>query len=906
MPVDTHLKQKLEELDEVYGGDEMYRVFGPSSLTWSMIDSSRAYMWNQHVKQSLTLLNPDVPHLQTGFENSFGKYNHAFKKLSGTWEVKQIIPKFNFPEEMMDDPNIKKIQIFTLVLYNKKTDTYDIIEKPVAENLTEKFGYVYNTDYMETLKVGDKLTDKVLYKSTAYDDHMNYRYGKNARVYYSTSTDTIEDAIVIRKGWADTVKSVEIDKIQVPINDNDVLLNLYGDDDTYKPFPEIGQHVKDSLICATRRINKAHLLYDFQKSHMREVMDTDTDYYTSKESVVYDINVYYNGDDEFPSNLFNKQLKRYYDDGCRYAREILEACNQIKASGSNYTKNVSYFRSRYLRYNDKDYKWKNKDKAFAHVVLEFKVKSIVGLDLGSKITGRWGNKGVVSRVGDDTMHSLEDSIVDLVDDGSLSESERRILKSKISFIDDDRMPYYIHDGKKVYVDVLMNSSGAVRRLNAGQVTEVETNFIAEQVQYKIKEASTLEEKEELIFKFLSCINAEQATFFKDMYSKYDETKMINGVNVRFMSPKYKEAFIKDIEENGFYIVRPPHKPIVFDDVIRLYDTFPDIKPVDMYVDLFGTPQRKMMRKGVVGYQYLLILKQNSNKNFSARSTFRVNRSNLPAKDIAKKTNRSSYARTPVRLSEIYNLLASISGTDLAEYNIFMRSSALGRKSLDRIISADGNPLKIQKLKVQSNFTNANADILAAKLKTMGLRLYFSPIPEGRVTIHDDTQVCALHFGEYVIYDYPRHRAMYSELFDKFNKSMNSFMVIESYRGEKHDICWDKVFVDDELNKKYDLTEEMKEQLKSATKGQLSSLMDKLKNVNSKKTVSSDPSNTTPKKRGRKSKAEKEEMLRQQELAEQQKMLDEVAVSDDDEEYLEDSEVDIEENEESLEEEYSDE
>ena len=408
----------------------------------------------------------------------------------------------------------------------------------------------------------------------------------------------------------------------------------------------------------------------------------------------------------------------------------------------------------------------------------------------------------------------------------------------------------------------------------------------------------------MVFKFLECINAEQATFFKDMYSKYDETRMINGVNVRFMSPKYKEAFIKDIEENGFYIVRPPHKPIVFDDVIRLYDTFPDIKPVDMYVDLFGTRQRKMMRKGVVGYQYLLILKQNSNKNFSARSTFRVNRSNLPAKDIAKKTNRSSYARTPVRLSEIYNLLASISGTDLAEYNIFMRSSALGRKSLDRIISADGNPLKIQKLKVQSNFTNANADILAAKLKTMGLRLYFSPIPEGRVTIHDDTQVCALHFGEYVIYDYPRHRQMYFELFDKFNKLMKSFMTIETYRGEKHDICWDEVFNDDELNKKYDLSDEMKEQLKAATKGQLSSLMDKLKNVNSKKSATSDPSNPAPKKRGRKSKAEKEELLRQQELEERQRMMEEAAASDEnDEEELEEPESDNDEVDDILEDDY---
>ena len=893
MPVDIHLKQKLEELDETYGGDEMFRIFGPSSLTWSTIDSSRAYMWNQHIKQSLTLLNPDVPHLQTGFENSVGKYNRSYKRLEGTWEIKQIIPKFNFPEEMMSDPHINRIQIYTLVLYNKKTDTYDIIEKPIAENLTEKFGYVYNTDFMDSLRVGDKLTDEILYKSTAYDEHMNYRYGKNARVIYTTSTDTIEDAIVIRKGWADTVKSVEIDSIQVPVNDNDVLLNLYGDNQIYKPFPEIGEHVKDSLICATRRINKSHLLYDFQKEHMRELMDTDTDYYTSKDSIVYDINVYYNGDDEFPSNLFNQQLKRYYDDNCRYAREILEACNVIKNSGSKYTENVAYYRSKYLRYNDNEYKWKNKDKAFGHVILEFKVKSIVGLDLGSKITGRYGNKGVISRIMEEDENSFGDSIVDLVDDGTLSEDDKRLLKSRINIVDDERMPYYIQDGKRVYADVQLNSSGAIRRLNPGQLVEVEVNFIADQVQNKIKHAQSLNEKEEILFKFLECVNVDQSTFFKNIYNSYEETKMINGINVRFMAPSYKEAFIRDVEENGFYIVRPPHKPLLFDDIIRLYDTFPDIKPVDIYVDLFGMQQRKTMRKGVIGYQYILILKQNSNKNFSARSTFRVNRSNLPAKDIAKKTNRSSYARTPVRLSEIYNLLASVSGTDLAEYNIFMRSSALGRKSLDRIISADGNPLKIQKLKVKDTFTNANADILAAKMKTMGLRLYFSPIAEGRATIHDDTQVCALHFGDYVVYDYPRHREMYRDLFERFKTKLNSFMTIESYRGEKFDMCWDEIFNDPEVQSKYEISEEMKNQLKSITKGHASSLMENINTVSTRKTVSSDSTTTTPRKRGRKSKAEKEELLRQQKEIENA-ALSKSESDNDDSDYIDDDNIDEEE------------
>ena len=130
------------------------------------------------------------------------------------------------------------------------------------------------------------------------------------------------------------------------------------------------------------------------------------------------------------------------------------------------------------------------------------------------------------------------------------------------------------------------------------------------------------------------------------------------------------------------------------------------------------------------------------------------------------------------------------------------------------------------------------------------------------------------------------------------------MTIETYRGEKHDICWDEVFNDDELKKKYDLSEEMKEQLKAATKGQLSSLMDKLKNVNSKKSTTSDPSNPAPKKRGRKSKAEKEELLRQQELEERQRMMEEAAASDEnDEEELEEPESDNDEIDDILEEDY---
>jgi len=157
-------------------------------------------------------------------------------------------------------------------------------------------------------------------------------------------------------------------------------------------------------------------------------------------------------------------------------------------------------------------------------------------------------------------------------------------------------------------------------VNPGQLVEVEVNFIAEQVQNMIKHANTISEKEQILFKFLDIVNHDQCTFFKNnLYDKFTYDEMVNGVTLRFSAMESRIAFIKDVEENGFYIVRPPHKPLLFDDVIRLYDEFPNIKPVDIYIDLFGMQERKMLRPGVIGYEYILILKQNSNKNFSARS-----------------------------------------------------------------------------------------------------------------------------------------------------------------------------------------------------------------------------------------------------------------------------------------------
>lgn len=801
MAVNINLKDDLQKMDDEFG-DSMYRMFGLTNLGFPEdTDSSRLYMFTSHLKQTLCITNPDVPHIMTGFENTFGKYNRAYKFFKGTWEVIDIIYKYG------------KNGVYTVVLYNAETETYDMIEKTEAENLTEKFGYLYNTDRMDELKIGDRITDECLYKSTSYDAHMNYRYGKNAKVYYSTSNDTLEDAFVVRRGWAEQVKSVEVDDVFVVINDNDVPLNLYGTEEEYRFMPDIGERVINSTLCATRRINKDHLLYDFQSQNMRKIYSTDTDYYVSKDSIIYDIDIYYNGQEPFPDNIFFRQIKYYYDMQCKYAERILEVATKIKESGKHYTLNVSMFIDRYQHFNDPEYKWVHREKgrAFSNMLIEFKVRSLVSLDYGSKITGRYGDKGVISRISDPLQFKVAEAIMGDMEEYTEEELEK--VASKITIVDDGKMPYT----DKFPIDILANMSGSTRRLNPGQLYETELTFIGNEIVDHMKTLPTLEEKAAIAFKFISMVNESEYKFFYEMYESYDKIVNINGHDVRLLNRTEQEMFIKDIEEHGFYIVKPPQSNIRYEKIKELYEEFDFIKPLPIYIDIFGTTHRRVILDGVIGDKYILILKQNSNKNFSARSTFRVNRSNLPTKDTTKRNNRFSYSRSPIKLSEIYNLLSSISGRTLAEHNIFTRSSMLGRKSLDRILAAPGNPLNIKKLKVKQTFTNTNAEILNAKLKAIGIRLVFSRDKDNIPDVFEDV-ITPMSIAGFTVYDSPLRNKLYIYLFEERRKFLSDFYIVESYPGEKEDIAWQHVF-DLPKVKEYNLDEETKKMLIATTKGE---------------------------------------------------------------------------------------
>lgn len=771
------------KLNELYG-DKMETCFGPTLLTYPEdADGCRMLMASQNFKQCIAIKNPGLPRILTGHENIFGKLSGGYKKLEGEWSVVEKINKFNDGS------------VYTLVLYNKKKDEYDMIERHIAENLVEKFGFVYNTEKMDSLKPGDVIKDEVLYKSTSYDKNMNYRMGKPAKAMYTVDNDIIEDAIKVSRSFAESVVTYEIGSAEIKINDNDIMLLIHGDEETgRRTIPHIGEIMEDGIICAISKLNKNHLLYDMKEEHLTTIDDKATSLKVGPYSYVYDMDIYYNGDDPFPDNVFYRDLKEYYDQICEYRQRLFEVSSAIKDSGSNYTINVTKFKHDSQHFNDPEYKWKDKDTVFNNILIKFKTIKEAPIKEGYKITGRYGDKGVISKIADndeyEQSHGIDKKSVEF---GMFADSLAKMVgldklnPDNIEIVEDEHMPY-TEDG--VRIDIVLDLSGAVRRLNFGQVFEVDINFYSERIRQYVCTLPTYDEKIKIIFEYLGMLNQHECQTFIDKYRiKIDGTEKDD---VYLLDDNFKKAFCDSVEKDGFYIIKSPDAPIRYDAIKAIHDRFKDICPkYQLYIDRFGIKGKKVILPAVVGEKQIIVLKQTSTKNFSSRSMARVSKSGLPAKSSDKKENRKYYADTPLNISEIGAIAPSVEMLDLARYNLFVRSSPAARRSLKKTFLTSGNPLQMKDLPLHETYDNVAVLNLMARFKVMGIRV--NMVTDKTITEEalNEYKTFFTTFG-FTFFDKPKMKKFYTCIISRYNEAVRNGAIRSS------DLTWKNLMNSEEM------------------------------------------------------------------------------------------------------------
>ena len=286
--VDYYASQ-VDSYDNLLGRGLMV-PFNPSN------SGSRKLMSAIHNEHHLNLKHAEIPIIQTGFENEFGENSSSFVCAESDYEVIYKINKFSFYNNH-----------YFLIVRDLNTGIYDVIERVLYKHNTESYGYLYNNSYLDSLKPGSKIKKgTVIKKSDGYDEFNNKMNGVNLVTMYLSCAQNMEDSNIISESAAKKLETNLIKSTDITINDNDILLNLYGDENRYKTFPDIGEEIKGGIFCGVRRLENDNMLYTLSQSRLRDIMMSDK--CILMDGIVADIDVYCNNPEALGDSHYNKQL----------------------------------------------------------------------------------------------------------------------------------------------------------------------------------------------------------------------------------------------------------------------------------------------------------------------------------------------------------------------------------------------------------------------------------------------------------------------------------------------------------------------------------------------------------------------------------------------------------------------
>ena len=658
------VNKSAEQLDSLEGmlGKGLNIPYNPTN------SGARKIMNGTHQSHTLVLTRGEVPYIMTGFENRFGERSSSILKTETDYEVVAKISKFSYA------PN----HHYFLIVRDLNKPELDIIERVSYNHRTEMYGYLHNNTIMDSYATPGMIIPKgeVIRRSTGFDQFGNKTNGRNINVMYEALDDNMEDSVVISDYCSKILSAPLIRNVSIIINENDIPLNLYGNDTMYKIFPDIGEDVKDGILMAYRREKREESIYTQSVARLQQIMMSDDK--VSLKGKVIDIDIKCNNPDHIRSRSYNQQFLAYYNDRMRFNNELIAVVAPFIAQGYK----LSYeLLKRFTLANDEINGKKFIDKkAFSNIIIEFSVMENRVLGIGDKVADRYGGKGVVSKI-----------------------------------IPQENMPK-LPNGQ--YIDMIKNSSTMYNRENAAQVFELELNYISMNILDLIRESKiTAEDALDMIYKFLDIISPGEADYMRRYTARYDYNELI--------------MFIESmLARTCIYISNLPVTECIDIDILaKLYDAFPWIEQCYLQVPMVnsnGQVRYVQTRRPVVAApQYCIRLKQFAEEKFSATSLSSTNIMNENAKSKAAKNYKEPHSSTPIKFGQMESGDLDHMGSEIVALLLMLHSSSPhGRRLVEQI--AVGDPYNVD-VRLDTRAKSRSAEKLNARLKTMGYRLVFKKI-----------------------------------------------------------------------------------------------------------------------------------------------------------------------------------
>lgn len=689
---------------------------------------ARKIMHNTHRDHIFPLMNGEKAIMETGYEIRFGDLSSSITAAESDYKVVAKISKFSF------SPN----HHYWLIVEDFNNKRLDVVERISYHHITESYGYLYNNEYMDTLSIGDFIQKgTVIQKSLAFDEYNNRKDGQNFNVAYMSLDKNMEDSVIISDVAAKRLTSPLLKPVKIMINENDIPLNIYGDDNIYKCIPDIGEDVKDSILIALRKEKKEESVYTQSVERLKHVMMSDEKF--TLIGKVVDINIYCNN----PLNLdgyYNAQFKMYFEELHRSQLEIVSTITRYTASGYelSYELQKLYAIAKRVINNDQ---YIDK-RLFSNIILEIVVLEERPLQAGDKTSNRYGGKGVVS-------HILPQKMMPMFGDGE-------------------------------YVDVLLNSNGIYGRENPGQLFELSVTHIGCEILARIRNGDySVDESFDMITRYIEFLSKEEAESMRGLLDNF--------------SLEEKQFFLESIMLDGaiHLSTKPISESIDIDKLAEMYKAFPWVKQTKAIVpmkDSNGNIRYLQTRRPIlIGKQYTFRLKQYAEEKFSATSLSATNIRNENTKSKASRDFRELYSNTPIRFGNMETNDLNHLGAGYVIINLLIHSLSPHARRLTEQMFTD-NPFHID-IRLDDESSNRSAEIVNVYLKTIGKRLEFEKIKKVKYKISaspfyftkDPTAKLPFWFNKEKNFDFEKDYQNRQKLYNKMEKKPG-ISPFESFEG----------------------------------------------------------------------------------------------------------------------------
>lgn len=660
--------KRITSLEQM-AGKGLMMPFNPSN------SGPRKIMQSTFVEHLLSLENPEPPLIGTGYEFRFGEHSSSYNIAEDDFAILHRIEKFSFAHG----------NHYFLIIQNHRTGEYDVIERKSYKYIGESYTYSYNNSYLDKKSVGDVIQKGDVYqKSTAFDENNNRQDGVNLLTGYISCELNKEDGVIISETASKKLAAPTMKMVNIIINDNDIPINLYGDDSCYKCMPNVGEYIQNGVLLALRRNKKDEALFSQSRERLRGTFISD-DQFLAQGQVV-DIDIYCNNPELLATYEYNDQLRYYYDDDMRFRREF-----NSKVRPYILQRKCSY-RLQKIYYNNEKIlnggQFIRDAKPPSFVSLTLYVKDVIDAKQGDKIANRYGGKGVISVVLPDEMMPM------------LSNGER--------------------------LECIQNPEGCPNRENPGQLFEQTINQVGSRIIDYIGEA-ILHQDEclELYLEYLKEVSPQQYIEIVKYLSESDLTEddkqyLLNSV----------------LDDNGIAVsLRPITDNMSLDKLASLIHKFPFAKPYTITVpqrDSNGNIRYIEARRPITcGRIYMYRMKQYAEEKFSAVSLSATNNKNENSR-TSKKNFKSIYAKTPIKFGEMESGDLSHMGVENVITGLMLYSaSPWGRRLTEELIT--GDPFDVD-VKLDDRSRNRSVEILNAYLTTIGLKLDFEKVPKTKKKI----------------------------------------------------------------------------------------------------------------------------------------------------------------------------